>query len=89
MGRPCPTCGMTTAFCHMAHLRPGASFNANPIGSALALASGAGFWIALHAALTGSRGVVLLNRLLVPRVLWTVAVVWAASWVYKIVTWPG
>lgn len=35
-GRPCPTCGMTTAFARLAHADPAGSWRANPAGSLLA-----------------------------------------------------
>ncbi len=34
---PCPVCGMTTSFAHMAHLEPLAAFRAQPFGSLLFL----------------------------------------------------
>lgn len=83
-GIPCPTCGMTTAFAGAANLEPRASLRAQPMGTLLALATAAGFWTLLHVALTGSRVLVLVGRLLRPRVLWVVAAAWAASWAYRI-----
>jgi hypothetical protein len=53
--KPCPTCGMTTAFTHMADGRLDLAFLAQPAGALLALLAAAVFWIALHTALTGSR----------------------------------
>ena len=35
-GRPCPSCGMTTAFAWMMHGRPDRAWSANPAGSLLA-----------------------------------------------------
>lgn len=36
-GRPCPACGLTTAFVHLAHLAPLDSLRANPLGLPLFL----------------------------------------------------
>ena len=38
-GIPCVSCGMTTAFTAMAHLRPGLAWQANPFGILLFLAT--------------------------------------------------
>ncbi len=89
LGKPCPTCGMTTAFTHMAQGRPMASLAANPAGALLSVSFAMGFWIALHAALTGARTGEWLNRLLSARVLWGAAAIWACSWGYMIWSWPG
>lgn len=52
-GHPCLTCGMTTAFSHMAHLQPAAAMAANPGGVLLFLVVlAAPFWL-LHALFTG------------------------------------
>lgn len=84
MGMPCPTCGMTTAFSSAATAQPLASFRAQPMGTLLAIIGAAGFWACAHIVVFGSRLGSLLVRALRPRVLWIVAAVWAASWVYKI-----
>lgn len=86
--RPCPTCGMTTAFAHAAHGHAGASFVAQPMGAVLAVLSAAGFWASLHVVLTGSRVGSLCGSLLRPRVLWVVLGAGAAAWAYKFLTWP-
>jgi hypothetical protein len=87
--KPCPTCGMTTSFAHLAHGQVLESLRAQPAGTVLAVATAAAFWIALHAALTASRAPIMFIRLLKPRFLWILAGFWLASWVYKIVTWPA
>ena len=87
--RPCPTCGMTTAFAHAVRGDLSAALLAQPMGLLLALGLAAGFWVGLHAALTGSRVGTLASRLLVPRVLWAAAGIGAVSWAYKWMTWGG
>jgi hypothetical protein len=85
---PCPTCGMTTAFSHVAHGEFVAGFWAQPLGSVLALAAAAGFWGAVHVAVTGSQLGAYSARMLRPRVLWGLAGAAAAAWAYKYATWP-
>ena len=89
MGKPCPTCGMTTAFAHASHGNLARSFVAQPMGAALALATSAGFWVACHAMLTGSRVGVLCGNLLRPRVMWLVAAAAGLAWAYKLYSYAG
>ncbi|MGQ0628215.1 MAG: DUF2752 domain-containing protein [Phycisphaerales bacterium] len=85
-GKPCPSCGMTTAFAAAAHGDPWGSFLAQPMGALLALLAATGFWIALYGAVSGSRAVLLTERLLRARILWGFAAFWGLSWAYKVVT---
>lgn len=87
-GKPCPTCGMTTAFACAAHGNIARSFVVQPMGASLAVVSAAGFWGCLHAALFGSRVGSLAGGLLSPRVLWWIAGATVAAWAYKLWTWP-
>ncbi len=84
-GRPCPTCGMTTAFAHAADFSLLDSVVAQPFGAMLALASAVGFWGCLHVAVFGSRLGPMAGRLLRPRVLWVLAGLGLAAWIYKTV----
>jgi hypothetical protein len=84
---PCPTCGMTTAFAAAANRRPLQAVAIQPMGALLALATAALFWGAGHVALFGSRLGTVAGRWSRPRVLWIVAALFAAAWIYKIVTW--
>jgi hypothetical protein len=85
-GHPCPTCGMTTAFSHTAHLHLAAAFRTNPFGALLALGTAVAFWASLHVALLGSRIGRVCGRLLRPGVLWVLAGLWLLSWVYTLST---
>ena len=87
-GRPCPTCGMTTAFTHAAHGNIARSFAVQPMGAVLAIASAAGIWGAFHAAFFASRVGSIAGGLLSPRVLWWIAGATLAAWAYKLWTWP-
>lgn len=88
MGKPCPTCGMTTAFAYAAHGQLGLAVLAQPMGAFLSLATGAAFWIGLYVAVTGSRIGEVCGNLARPRVLWALAGAGAAAWAYKLYIWP-
>lgn len=86
-GKPCPTCGMTTAFAHAAHGDLASAAVAQPMGAALAVAASAAFWIGLHVCLTGSALGRVCGNLLRPRVLWLFAGAVGAAWAYKLLVW--
>lgn len=88
-GRPCPTCGMTTAFSYAANCDWRHSFIAQPLGALLAFAAATGVWPAVHTAATGSRAGAAFLTLFGPGTLWGLLALLAGSWVYKIATWPG
>lgn len=85
--KPCPTCGMTTAFARAAHGDVSGSLRAQPFAAAVSLATAAGFWGAAHVACTGSRLGGLVATALTPRVLWGAAATAVAAWAYKLFTW--
>lgn len=87
--KPCFTCGMTTSFAHAANGEAGASFMTQPMGFLLALASSIGVWTSGYVAWTGSKLGQWLGSMMTGRVLWTVAALAGAAWVYKMLTWPG
>lgn len=88
-GRPCPTCGMTTAFALAAEGRWARATTTQPLGALLALTTAVVFWFGAYVAATGS----LLGRMgatmVGPRVLWTLAGLLLAAWAYKMLTWPA
>lgn len=88
-GRPCPTCGMTTAFAHAANGDLFAATRAQPMGAVLALVSATGFWAAFHVLWAGSAAGTAFLALLGRRTLWISLALLGGSWVYKIATWPG
>jgi hypothetical protein len=86
-GRPCVTCGMTTAFAHAVRCELVAAARAQPMGLLLALACGVGFWGAMHSAITGSVVAEAMGRWMVgPRVLWSAAgfllLAWGWTWAH-------
>ncbi|HYD00710.1 MAG TPA: DUF2752 domain-containing protein [Phycisphaerales bacterium] len=86
-GKPCPTCGMTTAFTHTAHGNYLKAFTTQPGGMLASLGVAAMLWVCLHTALTGSRSLELCGKLLTPKALWIAAGIWLGSWAYTFVTW--
>lgn len=89
MNRPCPTCGMTTAFAYAADADLKASFMTQPFGSTLAVLTALGFWVALHVGITGSTVGRFCLGALNGRVATIVVGALLAAWAYKLVTWPG
>ena len=88
-GRPCATCGMTTAFSYAAHGRFLRGLRAQPLGLLLCLLTAAAFWPALHAAATGSRWDRLVVALLRPKLVWIGLVLVLGAWGYKLwAMWP-
>lgn len=87
LGRPCATCGMTTAVTHAANGNLARGAVVQPFGAGIALAAATGFWIALHVTLTGSRLWRLASPLLTTRPLLLLAALLLAAWVYKILVW--
>lgn len=85
--RPCPTCGMTTAFSLLANGRPLDAFLAQPFGSLLAMATSVTFWGGLHVAATGSMLGTLGAKVLHSRVIWWLAAAAGVSWAYKLYVW--
>lgn len=52
VGRPCPSCGMTTAWANLLHGRPLAAMQANAVGALLAAAAPLGaVWAGVSAAI--------------------------------------
>lgn len=88
-GRPCPTCGMTTAFALLAHGRPLDAFLAQPFGAVLALGVAVTFWGSVHVAATGSMLGEVGSKALRSRVIWWLVAAAGASWLYKLYTWPA
>ncbi len=85
-GKPCPSCGFTTAFAFAGHGDLLSAFKVQPFGALLAILTAAAFWVGLYASATGSGAVMLLTKLLSPRLLWAFAAFWGLSWAYKVLT---
>ena len=83
-GRPCPSCGMTTAFAWFVRGRPVRSWGANPAGCVLAAACAALVpWLLAGAASGKAPGFRSLERPLIGVVVATVAVS-LVSWTIRL-----
>jgi hypothetical protein len=84
-GRPCPSCGMTTAFAWTVRGRLGRAWGANPGGAVLALAcAGLIPWLLAGAALGKTPGFTSLEQPLIGVLVATVAVS-LVSWTIRLV----
>ncbi len=89
LDRPCPSCGMTTAFAHAADGRFAQAAWTQPAGLLLAILLGAAFWGAGEVALLGSNLSPIAAKLLSTRWLVAGAAILGAAWIFKMATWTG
>lgn len=85
-GLPCPTCGVTTAACHLVHLSPFKAVATQPFGAALA---GFGLWLMVLAGISLGRRRSFVEKL--ARLPYATLLIWgllllAGSWLYKYLT---
>ncbi|MCA9303000.1 MAG: DUF2752 domain-containing protein [Phycisphaerales bacterium] len=85
--KPCPTCGMTTAFAQAGEGNWARSLTTQPFGFLLVIGSAAVFWGAFTQAVTGARLGQHFVVLLRPGMFMILGVLFAAAWIYKIMTW--
>ena len=83
-GVPCATCGMTTAFSHMAHAQPLASFYVQPAGAVLAIITALIAVVTGFSLLTGMPLGPLASRIFRPLPLIAFGGFFLASWCYAI-----
>ena len=79
---PCMTCGMTTAFTHMAHLEFSEAFRVQPAGACLFLLSVAFVPLAVWASLSGRSLLLALERIPARWFGLPLAVMILGSWIY-------
>ena len=84
-GVPCPTCGMTTAFAHVARGQLASAFQAQPAGLALAIATGLAAIAAGGTLVTGRTYRVNWFRLSPTGVGLGAVGLLLGGWIYKIV----
>jgi Protein of unknown function (DUF2752) len=85
-GKPCPTCGMTTAFAQVVRLDLRSAFAAQPFGLLLAIAAAMGFWVALASAV-GGYSIAGLGRVFTrPKVWGPLVALMLAAWIFKWLT---
>lgn len=81
---PCPACGLTTSFAHMARLNVVAAFAAHPLGVPLFLATLAAVPLSLAGALRGWPFGATWRRFGLPRGLPWAAVAIMAAWIVRV-----
>lgn len=86
-GKPCPTCGVTTAAVLLLHLRPFAALQTQPFGAVLALLGLAMAVAAARRVFGGRPFVTTLSRWVTARTLLALAALFFAAWGYKVLTW--
>jgi hypothetical protein len=84
-GYPCPTCGMTTAFAHMAHGQLREAFVAQPMGALGFLVCVCLLPITAISAFTGTNLVQTTLRLPWRRLSMILGAMLALSWIFKLV----
>jgi hypothetical protein len=84
-GRPCPTCGMTTAFAHMAHGQVWQAIIVQPFGALLFVLTLAAALGTTATAVAGRSWNLLLTRWLSPTWVYTAIVLGLAAWMFKAV----
>lgn len=85
--KPCPTCGMTTAFATAGEGRWIDSFMTQPAGMMLSIGTAAAFWIGLHTLVTGSRMGQFVGWAVRAKPAIVIILGVLAAWGYKILTW--
>ncbi len=85
-GLPCPSCGMTTAFAHMARGEVLQAFKAQPMGALLFVSSVLLLPISLWETFRGKFFFEKFLRLPWGRLSWVLAALFALSWIYKLLT---
>jgi hypothetical protein len=83
---PCPACGLTTAFAHLAHLQLAASLRAHPMGLPLFAGALLLLVVALHGALRARPLSDAIDALRIDRVALVTVGGLLATWVVRLLT---
>ena len=89
LGKPCPTCGVTTSATHLIHLQPIRAFVIQPFGAALALLGLILAGLALDSLIRGRSLSARIRRAPYGRIVVGMVLLFFASWGYLWVTWDG
>ncbi len=84
-GRPCPSCGYTTAFSHLVRGHVVTAFVVQPAGALLALTLALTWVVSLAVLITGWPVYRRFAWLWHHRTLWAVAAIVLGAWIYKII----
>lgn len=83
-GLPCPTCGMTTAFAHLARGQLSASLAAHPLGIPLFMLTALTPLVALRHAVRDESLLTVVERLRLDRAALALALVLLATWLARV-----
>ena len=87
---PCPACGLTTSFAHMARLEPIAAARAHPLGVPLFLATLVAVPLSLVGAVRAWPLGPTLRALRVREACWVMLAALLSSWIVRVAgAWPG
>ncbi len=81
---PCPFCGMTTSFAHMARGQVSGALLAQPLGAAGFVLCVLMLPIVAGAAVMGKDLLGALSRLPWERLSWAIAALFASAWIFKL-----
>ena len=84
-GLPCPSCGMTTAFAHMARGELREAFLAQPMGALGCIVCALLLPVAVWASIRGHNAVATALRLPWGKLSWAVLALAGGAWLFKIV----
>ena len=87
LNRPCPTCGMTTAFTHAGEGHWLQAAKTQPMGTLLVLMTATIFWGSSVQAIGGARFNSIIQPALRPRNFFIFGILLLGAWFYKIATW--
>ena len=83
-GLPCPTCGLTTAFAHMARLQVTSAFSAHALGPVLFAMTAAAIPIAAWGIATDAPVARAIERLRLAKVAAIIAAAAVVSWLLRL-----
>jgi hypothetical protein len=83
-GLPCPTCGMTTAFAHMARGQFADAFIAQPMGALAFVVCIILLPATLAASVSGANLLKIAARLPRKPLLWTLGALFLLAWIFKL-----
>lgn len=84
-GLPCPTCGMTTAFAHMAHGNVREAFVAQPMGALGFVGCVILLPFMAFAAVSGANLFQMILELPWKPLSWVLGAMFASAWIFKLV----
>lgn len=85
-GFPCPGCGLTTAFAHLAHGHVSASVGAHPLGLPLFLLNVMAVFVSAVGAIRAWPLQATIKRFAIERVLYVLAAAAVGTWLLRLIS---